>query len=700
MNTSLPIFRKRDVLVEAVKNNRVVIVVADTGGGKSTQFVQYLLAENYKVLCTQPRVLATRTVSERVAFEYRCKLGETIGYQTRTERKAGKDTDCLFVTDGLALKLLRSDAYQDHLLVIDEVHERNLRIDVLMALAKLRLQTDPNFKLVLMSATMDAERLSEYFDGAPIISVPGRLYPVQELQPGISMEDDVAMLVRQKRNVLVFQPGKNEIESFIRNLNALGVDARILPLHGQLSGEDQAKCFVPDPDKPSVIVSTNVAQTSVTIDYIDAVVDSGMERRQELVNGVGGLHLLPISQADSKQRKGRAGRTKEGFYTDHCPVPWDERPEFPVAEILRIKLDQAVMDLADAGIDMEELPFFQQPKTAEIQASKRTLRLLGFLDQSGSVTDSGRLIANLPIDVQFARMILEADRWGVVDDVITIAAILQQGGLTAKICGLCKSNGKRSCSCWRLLAPEETTSDILAQLAVYQYAEGMDKPTMISYGIFAKAFFEARLLRKQLERALKGKVTSGTNGKRENILRAITAGMVEHVYVRYSEGYFNDEVTPREINNQSVVKNGQLIVGQPWDLGNGNRVRRLIRTATVIDLSILTDVAAHLCDIRLARSDQAEDVYLLGQPIGTREVSYPDPFEAEWQQFEIRQLRDRANDLLLQHVEQLSDELYDRLTALDDEDSHNPGLASQLEQWIADAQSMIAQTSQPRFTGR
>ena len=330
-NATLPIAAFRNEIVDAIQINPVTILTAETGAGKSTQVAQYLLEEGCNLVTTQPRRLAARTVAERVADEYDTPLGEIVGFRTAYERKDSDATRCLFVTDGLALvRELMGRGPQ--VLVIDEVHEWNLNIEVLVAWAKHQMKRGVDFKVVLMSATLEAQRLSDYFDGAPVIDVPGRTFPVEELAPsGSKLEDDVVKLLRQGRNVLVFQPGKREIEETVSYLQGLSdLNAEILPLHGGLTPDEQKKCFR-SYGRPKCIVATNVAQTSITIPDIDGVVDSGLERRQELRDGVEGLYLGAISWADREQRKGRAGRTKSGVYIDWCPIDEAERLEFPEA---------------------------------------------------------------------------------------------------------------------------------------------------------------------------------------------------------------------------------------------------------------------------------------------------------------------------------------------------------------------------------
>lgn len=607
MGSTLPIAAFREQIVSAVKQNPVVLITAETGAGKSTQVPQYLLEEGYDLVVTQPRRLATRTVSARVAEERGERLGGVIGYRTAYDRQDSPATRCLFCTDGLALVRELMGVGQHQVLVLDEVHEWNLNMEVLCAWSKRQVEAGGNFKVVVMSATLEAEELSRYFGGAPVISVPGRLYPVEEKPAGRSLEADVATLLREGRNVLVFQPGKREIgETIDRLRTSEGLSAELLPLHGELEPEDQNKCFR-HYGRPKCVVSTNVAQTSVTIDDIDAVVDAGTERRVELVGGVEGLYLKPISLADRRQRKGRAGRTKPGIYIDFCPA--SDRPEFPKAEILRTRLDQTVLRLAEAGIDAEELSFFHQPPRDQIHEAKRALKALGCMEEDGRVTRMGRHVAKLPVSVQFARMIVEAERLGVVDDVITVAAILEQGEITAR------PKDRYEQPAWRKLVPGETESDIIAQLAVFHAANGMSKDEMVECGVFAKAYFQAKDKRRLLVDALRQKIRFGTDGNRENILRAVCSGMVDHLYRGEYGRYRNGESIERELGQESLVSGATWIVGLPWDLQiqtrRGPRVLKLIRMASKVDPAWLVEVAPQLAERKTGlnpRYDAQKDV--------------------------------------------------------------------------------------------
>ncbi|MFC1645300.1 helicase-related protein [Patescibacteria group bacterium] len=593
MNKDLPIYQFKSQIVEAIQNHSVVIIEAETGAGKSTQVPQYLLDTGYEVVVTQPRRLAARTVSQRVAEEYDCKVGGIVGYRTAAERVDSKSTKCLFCTDGLAL--VRELMGQNKgILVLDEVHEWNENMEVLVAWTKLQIQKGADFKLVVMSATMEAEKLSIFFNNAPIISVPGRLFPVEERQPGVSLESDIAGLVRDGRNVLVFQPGKVEIGEAIKALIEMNVPAEILPLHGQLSPEDQAKCFQ-HYGRPKVVVSTNVAQTSVTIEDVDAVVDSGMERRIELFGGVEGLYLKPISWADAKQRKGRAGRTKPGIYIDHCGAA--NRPDFPVAEIMRKRLDQTYLRLMIAGFDMEGFEFFHQPNKDDIVDAHKTLVALGCMTESKKVTDIGRLVNRLPVSVQYARILIEADRLGVVDDALTVAAILEQGGIVVPP----PSRNRPERPDWRRMVPKEHESDVMGQLAVWKMARTMTPDERYHSGIAMKQYSRAKEVRQKLADAVKRFFQFGSSGKREDILKAACAGMVNHLYKGNYGFYKNGDGVSRQLGTASLVRGNEWLIAMPFDLQIktrfGLKTLNLIQLASKIDPMWLIEVAPQLVEV-------------------------------------------------------------------------------------------------------
>ncbi len=610
----LPIRKFRGEIVTTVRENLVTIITAETGAGKSTQVPQYLLEEGFTCVVTQPRRLAARTVAARVAEERGCRFGGEVGFRTAHEREDSAETRCLFVTDGLALVRELMGAGRHQVLVLDEVHEWNLNMEVLAAWSKRQIESGADYRVVVMSATLEAEKLAAYFGGAPVIRVPGRTFPVEvrhasadERGGESGLFKDVVALVKAGRNVLVFQPGKGEISALVNGLKSTNANAEILPLHGDLTPAEQTACFRRY-GRPKVVVSTNVAQTSVTIEDIDAVVDSGLERRIELVDGVEGLYLKAISQADAAQRKGRAGRTKPGIYIDHCKE--SERPEFPKAEILRSRLDQTVLRLAEHGIDAEELRFFHQPDLKDIHDAKGALKALGCMDSSGKVTAVGRQVGRLPVSVQFGRMVVAADALGVVDDVITIAAILEQGDITVR------PRERYETPAWRKLCPGEESSDVLAQFAVFKAAGSMSKDELFENGIHSKAYQQAKERRRQLENALRGRVREfRSNGNRDSILKAVCSGMVDHLYRREYDSWRNGDGATRELARESVVRGAEWLVGLPFDLQiqtrRGPAVLKLVRMCTKVDPSTLTEIAPQLVEEKTGLSpayDSAKDV--------------------------------------------------------------------------------------------
>ncbi|MCF6276987.1 MAG: hypothetical protein L3J07_04050 [Candidatus Magasanikbacteria bacterium] len=602
----LPILPFEGEIVSAVRDHNVVVITAKTGAGKSTQVVRFLAEAGYRVVCTQPRRLATRTVAARVAKEIGVRLGGRVGYRTGVDRADSAATEILFCTDGLQLvrELSGSGVGERTVLVLDEVHEWNTNMEVLVAWTRKRIEDGDDLRVVLMSATLDAERLASYFGGVPVISVPGRLFPVEKRNaPAYALLDEVEKLAGAGRNVLVFQPGKKEIAETVSALQAkLGASAIVRPLHGGLEYSEQQLCFEPAPTgKVKVVVSTNVAQTSVTIPDIDAVVDSGLERRIELVDGIEGLYLKDTSQADCTQRAGRAGRTKAGVYILCSATSIEDRLAFPKAEILRSRLDQTVLRLAVQGFDATALKFFHQPDETVLAEAKRALVALGAMSSDGEVTKTGRRMAKFSVSVGFARMLIEAERLGVVEQVATIAACLEVGDIRAR-------DGK-----WKSLT-QENQSDLLAVLDVFNVGKAMkgghgrSKVNCLrDAGIFTKDFFRADEIRRKLLSSTRRSLHSNSKSfatkelEKKAILRACVAGMVDHLYQKEYSGYKNGDGWARQLDNKSVVSSGaDWIVGIPFDIsGKGRRgsyTLRLVGMATEVDPNWLCEVAPHLAE--------------------------------------------------------------------------------------------------------
>jgi HrpA-like RNA helicase len=635
----LPVLDFGDVIVKAVQGNPVTIIVAETGAGKSTQVPQLLHDKmgGASVIVTQPRRLAARTLAARVASERNSALGGLVGYKTAFEQQFSAQTKICFCTDGLEVVRELSDARRPEVLIVDEVHEWNCNVEVLLAWAKKELAAGMKTKVVIMSATLDAERLAEFFGGAPVINVPGRLFPVEEVEPKLDMVTGIFGLAKEGRNVLVFLPGKSEIGEMIKDLKAFpDLNAEIVPLHGELSPEEQDKAFRRY-SRPKIVCSTNVAQTSVTIDDIDAVVDSGVVKQVETHDGVEGLYERRISKADASQRKGRAGRCKPGLYM-YCYDGGEEEAEFPTPEIQRVRLDQLVLRLAIHGINAMELQFFHQPSGWSIRDAWDALRLLGAIGSGKRVTQIGKEMAKLPISVEYARILVEGqrlerenDKLNLLDDLIVIVALLEVGGITEKDK---KEFGVVVPAAWRSLT-KETKSDLIAQLEVFRAGLGMpNSEARRQNGIHARRFYRAKEIVQELARRIYGekpdrgnRVRCTINEQRELLMKSIVTGFLGAVYKRHGTmgdysrkvqassmssiaqlrqavvyGVFRKEMDDRRIGHlNSVIPSSYkgvppaLVIGVPFDLSlaNGREMALLVMVSEVTP-ELLESVAPHL----------------------------------------------------------------------------------------------------------
>ncbi len=624
-NGELPVAAYREQIVDAVDKSQATVITAETGAGKSTQVPQFLAEAGYEVIVTQPRVVAARSVAERVRDEIVAEKGPEyaafVGHRTARERSDSPDNQILFVTDGLQLvrELSGNGAGKKQALVLDEVHEWNENMEVLVAWAKKHMSEDPDFKVVTMSATMEADGLSKYFaDGgkreAPVIEVPGRTFEVKKEEGG-DVADEAIKFARDGKNTLVFVPGEAEIKRVMAEVQGANIpNAVVLPLYGRLEKEEQQKAFKKYPGA-KVIVATNVAQTSITIDDIDAVVDSGLERQKRVKNGVEGLYLNPISQADCLQRAGRAGRTKEGEYVlaqldNNKLIPMAEREAYGTPEILRTRLDGMVLRLAKAGLDPSELEFYNVERqdedvkrqfAADIVKAKDRLQKLGALREDGSITKVGRDMERMPVESHYARMMIEARKYGpeVQTQLAAMLAVQEAGG----ICQF-ETKNKPCEERWRdLLAPDMNDSDAIKQLEVFVAAERMSDSQKRNHDIYVRAFSKSREVLRQLrsvEKLQDQDLQAPTKEQREQLVRCIIAGMVDNLYVRGAYGDYTDAAgKARETSGRSCIRPDKMIVGNPFDLQvntlRGLKTLHLIEGATnVPSVDVLREVAPQL----------------------------------------------------------------------------------------------------------
>ena len=596
--------KKEALPIEAFKseilgsNSQYLIIEAETGSGKSTMVPQWYHELGFRVLVTEPLIETVRGTSEYVAELMGVRFGTTVGFRTGDTRQDSPETEILFCTDGLALVREMSSGNRYDILIVDELHEWNTNQSTLEAWAWKHLQAGDSFfkKIVVLSATLDSAELSRKRGNAPVFKVPGRQFPIVDRVASRDLSVDVKALVVEGFDVLVFQPGEAEIKKTISDLTDCG--AELIPFYGKLERAEKDKAYK-SYSRPKVIVSTNSLETGRTILPSSgrklAVVDSGMERRIELIDGIESLVLAPIAKARGKQRRGRTGRVGEGVYIDHCPA--STRPEYPVPEILRTRLDQTVLRLAIAGYDATDLPFFHQLDTAVIADAKRSLHALGAMDENGAVTRTGKFMARLPVSVQYARMIVEAERLGVMDDVLTIVAILEQGSVRAR-------DGK-----WTALT-QEKGSDLLAELDVWMAAERMSGQQMRESGVFAPAIFKAKDLRRKLASVLPSSMrhANNTHATRMDILKACVAGMVDHLYRNEHGSYRNGGSGTRELAKESVVKGGaEWVTAKPFTIsGKNNRGRpfvlNLITQVSKVDPAWLVEIAPQLVKIETGLS--------------------------------------------------------------------------------------------------
>lgn len=616
-NLIFPIDEYRQEIVNTISTNQVTIIAAETGARKTTGVPQFLLEDtNYNIVVTNPRVLSTISVATYVAQQMNTAVsGDLVGYCTASSRKTSKNTRCSFATDGLQLirelTLSKKTLSKGVVLIIDEIHEWNLNIETLVAWVHMHIQDGSSVKVVLMSATMETEKLSAFFEYAPVISVPGRCFPVHgSPDTGIrqvgagALIDEIKVSVQSGNNTLVFVPGKGDISRLQHELEKLSLQAVILPLHAELEPAEQQKVFK-GYHLPKVIISTNVAQTSVTIPDIDMVIDTGLENRKELVGNVETIILGTISKADCKQRAGRAGRTKSGQYVLCNDTLYEDYNEYPVPEIKRSLLDQVVLRLAGANIDATKLQFYHQPDKSILLEAKDTLIKLGALNHNGKITELGKKINKFPIDVVSARMVLAGMDYKCLGAIVRIAAIRNSRGGSLK--RRPKADDPVYYKDWSdLLSPrKEYKSDSLVELDLFHKAEKMHLKSLKPNGLSLQSFHQTREIMGQIYKVIK---SMGYNAHLYNenanntdfICKAIISGMIHQVYKKYWFSSFVEAQNPlagfRNVFRGSKVNTLgseiKLIVAKPFNIRTrkGGHTISLIKDITVIKLEWLAEL--------------------------------------------------------------------------------------------------------------
>ncbi|XP_011190725.1 pre-mRNA-splicing factor ATP-dependent RNA helicase DHX16 [Zeugodacus cucurbitae] len=450
---SLPVYPFKDDLIEAVKEHQILIIEGETGSGKTTQIPQYLVEagftkDNKKIGCTQPRRVAAMSVAARVAEEMGVKLGNEVGYSIRFEDCTSERTVLKYMTDGTLHRefLSEPDLASYSVMIIDEAHERTLHTDILFGLVKDIARFRPELKLLISSATLDADKFSKFFDDAPIFRIPGRRYPVDIFYtkaPEADYIDACCVSVLQIHatqplgDILVFLTGQDEIETCqevlqdrVKRLGSKIRELVIIPVYANLPSDMQAKIFEPTPPNArKVVLATNIAETSLTIDNIIYVIDPGFAKQNNFNSrtGMESLMVVPISKASANQRAGRAGRTAPGkcfrLYT-----AWAYKHELEdntVPEIQRINLGNAVLMLKALGInDLIHFDFLDPPPHETLVLALEQLYALGALNHHGELTKLGRRMAEFPVDPMMGKMLLASEKYKCSEELVSIAAML------------------------------------------------------------------------------------------------------------------------------------------------------------------------------------------------------------------------------------------------------------------------------------
>ncbi|XAR60206.1 RNA helicase [Bertholletia excelsa] len=450
----LPIYSVRDDLLQVIRENQVAVVVGETGSGKTTQLTQYLHEDGYTVNgivgCTQPRRVAAMSVAKRVSEEMETELGDKVGYAIRFEDVTGPNTVIKYMTDGVLLRetLKDSDLDKYRVIVMDEAHERSLNTDVLFGILKKVVARRRDFKLIVTSATLNAQKFSNFFGSVPIFHIPGRTFPVNIMYSKTPCEDYVEAAVKQAMtihitsppgDILIFMTGQDEIEATCYALSERMEQLEskkavpkllILPIYSQLPADLQAKIFQKaEEGARKCIVATNIAETSLTVDGIYYVIDTGYGK-MKVYNprmGMDALQVFPVSRAAADQRAGRAGRTGPGtcyrLFTESAYQ--NEMLPSPVPEIQRTNLGNVVLLLKSLKIEnLLDFDFMDPPPQDNILNSMYQLWVLGALNNVGSLTDLGWKMVEFPLDPPLAKMLLMGEQLGCINEVLTIVSML------------------------------------------------------------------------------------------------------------------------------------------------------------------------------------------------------------------------------------------------------------------------------------
>lgn len=613
--------------MQLYQQSQILVFVGETGSGKTTQIPQFVLFDDLPqtqrkmVACTQPRRVAAMSVAQRVAAELDVKLGEEVGYSIRFEDMTSSKTCLKYMTDGMLLR----EAMHDHdltrysTIILDEAHERTMATDVLMGLLKEVVQRRPDLKIIIMSATLDAQKFQRYFNDAPLLAVPGRTHPVEIFYTPEPEQDYVEAAIRTvlqihatepDGDILLFLTGEEEIEDAARKISLEAdemvreADAgplKVYPLYGSLPPHMQQRIFepAPPPRRPGgrpgrkVIVSTNIAETSLTIDGIVYVVDPGFSK-QKIYNPrirVESLLVSPISKASAQQRAGRAGRTRPGkcfrLYTEGAFKKELIDQTYP--EILRSNLSSTVLELKKLGIDdLVHFDLMDPPAPETLMRALEELNYLACLDDDGNLTPLGRLASEFPLDPALAVMLISSPEFYCSNEILSITALLSVPQIFVRPA----SQRKRADEMKNLFAhPDGDHLTLLNAYHAFKSAEAQENPKQWCHDHFLslRSLQSADNVRMQLlkimEREELEMISTPFEDKKyyENIRRALCAGFFMQVAKKEPQG---KSVYTTVKDNQNVLLHPSTVLSYDaeWVLYNEFvlTTKNYIRTVTAV----------------------------------------------------------------------------------------------------------------------
>lgn len=648
----LPIHQQRAEFLQMFHSTQVMVLVGETGSGKTTQVPQFVLYDDMphlvgkQVACTQPRRVAAMSVAARVADEMDVKLGEEVGYNIRFENMTSNKTVLKYMTDGMLLR----EAMEDHNLgrysciILDEAHERTLATDILMGLLKQLSERRKDLKIIIMSATLDAEKFQGYFNDAPLLAVPGRTFPVEIYYTREFQRDYLDAAIRtvlqihateDEGDILVFLTGEEEIEDAVRKISMEGDQLvrdegcgplKVYPLYGSLPPHQQQRIFEPAPPaftkggRPGrkIIISTNIAETSLTIDGIVYVVDPGFSK-QKVYNPrirVESLLVSPISKASAQQRAGRAGRTRPGkcfrLYTEEAFQKELIEQSYP--EVLRSNLANTVLELKKLGIDdLVHFDFMDPPAPETMMRALEELNYLDCIDDEGALTSLGRLASVFPLDPMLAVLLIGSPAFKCSEEILTTVSMLSVPNVFIRPSG---EGAKRAAEeCKKLFAHPD--GDHLTLLNVYHsfesdeaYEIGQRKWCLSNFLNF-RSLKSAQSVRKQLRRMMESHDIELISGDFEspsyydNIRKALANGFFMQVAKKKSTG--KGYITIKD--SQDVLLHPSTVLAQQdeWVIYNEFVLtsKNYIRTVTSVRPEWLVEYAPDYFDVD---NFQSEDV--------------------------------------------------------------------------------------------